>query len=76
MARQKAPVGAIMRLERALEKLEQAMDDSPESRCAVAPEHKRAMRLYLETWVAGDIREVLPVLRGEPIPWQWRDSTY
>ncbi len=49
--------------------LEYALEQANMKNCAVAPEHKEAMRLYLRTWVAGPIEDALQYLRGEKDSW-------
>lgn len=44
---------------RVLERLEKALQAALMKNCGVNDEHKRAMRLYLNSWVAEPIKEAL-----------------
>lgn len=54
---------AIADLKRALEALHAATD--PQStKCAVAPEHREAMRVYLQTWVEHPLFKAIADIEG------------
>lgn len=64
-----ATKGDIKLLEEVERKLQALTDTSDGSSCAVAVEHKEAVRLYVDTWVTPIVGDLLAHLRdGVPIP--------
>jgi hypothetical protein len=50
-----------------LEAAKAAADDSEASRCGVEPEHRRAMALYLTTWVIHPLQTALADMQPRPL---------
>jgi hypothetical protein len=44
---------------------------TPASPCAIAPEHKEAVRLYVQSWILSDVAALL-----ESTPSEWADTVY
>lgn len=74
----KPPRGSRELLDTLREALRAADLDRADNRCAVAPEAKAAMRLYLGSWVCGPLRAAIAHLEGDDeladshgFPWRY-----
>lgn len=51
--------------QRARKLIVEALGSARLERCAIGVEHQEAMRLYLDTWVAGRLEQALKIIDGE-----------
>lgn len=61
----RVPATVETKLATALDKVNNLLDQSPDSRCNVANSHKEAIRLYVQTWILPELEEIVEWARGE-----------
>ena len=62
--KRRLPIFAQYQLERVVERLNALVETS--STCDIKDEHKKAVRMYVKTWITPDVENILSWSDGQP----------